>query len=117
MNCPTCGKVLSITKSLMPSEDATVCKYCYAVVPAENITWDDGKFHFNNIGRNANPKISPRILMADQVARELDLPRIHRKALSIIHAQPNLRAICSEFFIRDDMIEVQIIQEQDEEEE
>lgn len=81
----------------------------------ENVAWSDGRFHFNIIGEVADSKISPRILMRDQTTTLLDCDKIHKKAVDIIFKEPNLRAICSEFFIGETNISIQLITEDNDE--
>lgn len=113
MKCPKCERKLAITKVIKPSEDGVVCVHCHHVVPSHSITWSDGLFHFNVVG-NVNDKksaISPRLLMENQTIKTLDLGKIRERAKHIISEQPNLRAICQEFFIGTSDIFIELIQE------
>ncbi len=112
MNCPACGKVLAFTKPLMPSDDAVTCRYCYKVVPAEQLVWSDGQFHFDILGDVPVEKISPKVIMRNQRAKILDLGKIHSKALRYIQAEPNLRAICGEFGITSANIRIVLLSEE-----
>ena len=116
MNCPECGKIVPITKVVKPTDDALSCVYCHHVIPSESITWSDGKFHFIILGDVKNPKcpVSPRILMKEQIISVLDIKKIRATAIKIINREPNLRCICSEFFIQDSDIRVEILLENQE---
>ena len=113
MNCPKCGKVVPITRVLEPENDAVTCAYCSHVIPAESLTWEDGRFHFQIIGDVTAPKcnISPRILMHHQDAAKLDLRHLRSEAINIINRQPNLRCVCQEFMIKDSDIRVDLLDE------
>jgi len=117
MKCPACNKVVPITKVLHPSGDAVPCIYCQHVIPSEQIAWGDGKFHFRilgdvtNISKKAKP-LSPRILMQDQVASLLNLPKILEIAIKTIRKEPNLRCVAEEFMISDSHIRVDLLLEE-----
>jgi len=115
MNCPKCGKVLAITKIVEPTKDAVTCIYCAHVIPAESLTWEDGRFHFRVIGDVTAPKcnISPRVLMEHQDAAQLDLRKLTQTAIQIINRQPNLRCVCGEFMIDNSHIRVELLDEQE----
>jgi len=114
MNCPECGKVLAITKILQPINDTVICSYCTHAIPSEDIVWkSDGKFHFNILGDVVadNCNVAPRLLLEEQTIKVLDIRRIRATAIRIIRREPNYRCICSEFFIEDKDIRIDILQE------
>jgi hypothetical protein len=114
MNCPKCGKVMPITKKVEPINDAVACTYCRHVVPAELMVWSDGKFHFTVLGDVTNPqcRVKPRILMKEQTAIVLDIPKLKAIAIQIINREPNLRCICGEFEIKDSDIRIELLTEE-----
>lgn len=112
MTCPECGKVIAFTKPLKATDDAVTCMYCHQVIPAESIVWSDGKFHFDILGDVTLIKIAPRVLMKNQTTTVLDLRKLLAQATSIIFKEPNLQCICSEFFIQDSDIRIEVLTEQ-----
>lgn len=111
MNCPSCHKVVPITQTVQPKEDAITCPYCFRVIPSESIVWKDGEFHFNIIGDVKAIKISPRLLLKNQSTKVLDLKKVLQTAKNIISKEPNIRCICNEFAIADNDIRVELITE------
>jgi len=114
MNCPQCGKTVPIIKKIRPVGDAVTCVYCKHVIPAELMVWSDGKFHFTILGDVKNPRcpVQPRVLMKEQSASVLDIPKIRAMAIKIINREPNLRCICGEFDIKDSDIRVELLTEE-----
>ena len=115
MNCWNCGKVLPITKPLKPKDDVLVCYYCNATTNSSQLSWSDGKFHFNIVGDVRVENISPKVILKNQKAKVLDLDKIRRKSLTYIKQEPNLRAICGEFDIKSSDVRIEILKEEDEE--
>ena len=114
MNCPACNKVVPIIKKLKSKGDAVICVYCNNVIPSEDIAWKDGKFHFRVVGEVVTIDIPPRILMDDQVVAKLDLDQVRKKALAIMHREPNIRCVMSEFFIEDEQVRIELLAEKQE---
>ncbi len=115
MNCPKCKKIIPITKPLEAKEDTIMCVFCQHIIPTEAIVWADGKFHFRVVGDVVSIRIQPRVLMDNQAVSVFNLETILKKAKKIIFEQPNLRAVCSEFFIRDSHIRVELLPEKTDE--
>jgi len=111
LKCYECKNTLPITRTLQSKDEAVVCPHCHNVIPIDKIVWQDGKFHFRVIGRVPRTTISPRILMENQTVQVLDLDKIKTKARKFISETPNLRAICSEFNIRNEDIFIEVISE------
>lgn len=112
MNCNKCDKVLAITRTLKPTEDAIVCRYCNTVVDVKNIVWSDGKFHFNIMGEVPVDGISPKIILNNQVSKEFDAQKILSRAQSYVKSEPNLKARCGEFGITDNDMQVVLLHEE-----
>lgn len=113
MKCSECGKTVPITKVLQPKDDAVTCMYCGYVIPAESLTWSDGKFHFTVLGDVASIKLinGPRVLMREQVVKTLDIRKLRAAAIKIIRREPNLRCVCGEFQIQDSDIRIELLPE------
>jgi hypothetical protein len=111
MNCSKCEKVVAFTRPLKPVDDAIVCAYCQNVIPAEEIAWSDGTFHFRVIGEVVSLDIPARILMENQTVRILDIKKILSFAKTLIHREPNLKAILQEFMIGDSNIHIEVLRE------
>lgn len=111
MNCPECDKVVPINKVLQPKDDAVVCVYCNKIIPAEDITWKDGKFHFMVLGDVRAIKVKPRELLKNQEAPVYDISKILEQSKKIIKSTPNIRCFIAEFAIAPDDIRVELITE------
>jgi len=112
MTCSKCGKVLPINGVIDDNSNPLVCVYCEHVTPIEDIKWSDGLFHFRVIGEVHYKNLVPRVLLENQTVAKLDIPHLREKARAIIGKQPNLRAICQEFFIEDDDIHIDVLTEE-----
>lgn len=117
MNCPECNKVVPITRVVKAEGDALSCVYCNQVIPSESLIWSDGKFHFNILGdvRLIQLQFGPRVLLSNQSAKVLDIPKILDRAKKIIRGEPNINCVCSEFYIQDSDIKLDLILEESEE--
>lgn len=111
MNCPKCDKTVPITKVLTAKDDAVICVYCNHVIPAEDIAWSDGKFHFNVLGEVRAIKVKPRELLKDQIVPILDFTKMLAKARKIIKDEPNIRCLCGEFAITEDDVRIELLLE------
>jgi hypothetical protein len=117
VKCSKCDKVIPITRELKPTDDAVTCVYCNNVIPTEDITWEDGTFHFNIVGDvTAIPlEFGARKLMQNQQAKILDIRKILAQAKREINEQPNINCICGEFAIKDSDIRLELLLEENEE--
>ncbi len=114
MNCPKCNKVIPIIRVIKSIDDAVNCIYCEHVIASETLVWKDGKFHFDILGDVSVIKLQhgPRKLMKNQSAKILDIRKILAKAKKYIREEPNINCVCSEFFITDNDIRLELLLEE-----
>ena len=117
VKCFECDKVIPITRELKPTDDAVSCVYCNNVIPTEDMTWEDGKFHFNILGdvTSINLEFGPRKLMRNQKTTTLDIRKILTQAKRYIRSEPNINCVCGEFDIKDSDIRLELLLEDNEE--